>query len=265
MLITATYSTRARYLFFLAMLSMTRRPADRLFAMTGANRRVAHWACGPVALALGVSLLAAPFAGAQTPAVKIAVPTALTGSGQFVGRALLEVVQFAVEETNAAGDAPRIELEVVDDRSTAEGARAAAQQIAAGDALVVVGPSLTGSALAAGPIYAEAGIASLPPTAQGDAITNNATSFRAMISAGEMGDALANYLHYVVGGTRAVVLYLDNGYGRPFADGFKRVAERHGIAGQVSCREDQWHLQAQNRRSQRSASSYHQSAKGHPP
>src|SRR5262249_9129020 len=30
--------------------------------------------------------------------------------------------------------------------------------------------------------------------------------------------------------TRAVVLFRDNGYGRPFADGFKAVAEREGIA-----------------------------------
>jgi branched-chain amino acid transport system substrate-binding protein len=214
------------------------RDGDRLFtrvaamivAMTGVNRYVAYCAYRIVALAVGASLLGAPLAGAQTSTVKIAVPTALTGSGQFVGRALLEAVQFAVEESNATGEAPRIELDVVDDRSNAEGAREAARQIAARDALVVVGPSLTGSALAAGPIYAEAGLASLPPTAQGDAITNNATSFRTMISASEMGDALANYLHYVVGGTRAVVLYLDNSYGRPFADGFKRVAGRRGIA-----------------------------------
>ena len=50
-----------------------------------------------------------------------------------------------------------------------------------------------------------------------------------MVSTGEIGNGLANYFHYVVGGTRAAVLYRENGYGGPFADGFKSVAERHGI------------------------------------
>src|SRR6516165_5424705 len=142
---------------------------------------------------------------------------------------MLEAVRFALEEANAANQSPRIELEVVDDYSSEDGAHAAARQIAASDALVVVGPNLTVASLAAGPIYAQAGIVSLVPTAHGDAITNNATTFRTVFSTGEIGNGLANYFHYVVGGTRAAVLYRDNGYGAPFADGFKSVAERHGI------------------------------------
>jgi ABC-type branched-subunit amino acid transport system substrate-binding protein len=184
-------------------------------------------ACG--ALVAG-ALLAAASASAQTSTVKIAVPTALTGSGEFAGRAMLEAVRFALDEANTEGKGPRVELDVVDDHSSEDGARDAARQIVASDALVVLGPNLTVSSLAAGPIYAQGGIVSLVPTAHGDAITNNATTFRTVFSTGEIGNGLANYFHHVVGGTRAVVLFRDNGYGRPFAEGFRAVAERHGIA-----------------------------------
>jgi branched-chain amino acid transport system substrate-binding protein len=196
--------------------------------MTRGNRRALSAQAALVVLAVAASLLAAPFARAQTT-VKIAVPTALTGSGEFAGRALLEAVRFALEDANAGGESPQIELEVVDDRSTADGARTAARQISAGDALVVVGPNLTTASLAAGPIYAEAGLVSLVPTAHGDAVTNNATSYRTVFSTGEIGNGLANYFHHVVRGRRAVVLFRDDGYGRPLADGFRAVAERHGI------------------------------------
>jgi branched-chain amino acid transport system substrate-binding protein len=181
------------------------------------------------ALAVG-SLFAGASASAQTSTVKVAVPTALSGSGEFAGRAMLEAVRFALDEANAEGKGPRVELDVVDDHSSEEGARAAARQIVASDALVVLGPNLTVSSLAAGPIFAQGGIVSLVPTAHGDAITNNATSFRTVFSTGEIGNGLANYFKHVAGGTRAVVLFRDNGYGRPFAEGFRAVAERHSIA-----------------------------------
>jgi branched-chain amino acid transport system substrate-binding protein len=130
---------------------------------------------------------------------------------------------------NAAGATPRLELTIYDDRSTEEGARQIAHEIATSDALAVVRPALTVSSLAAGPIYADAGIVSVVPTAHRDRITDNATTFRTVFTTGEIGEAHANYLHYVLGGTRAVVIFKDNGYGRPLADGFTKVSKRLGI------------------------------------
>jgi ABC-type branched-subunit amino acid transport system substrate-binding protein len=177
---------------------------------------------------LGLTLSSA--ASAQT--AKIAVVTSLTGSGQFAGRTQIDAVRFAVEEANAAGASPPLELAIYDDHSTEDGARQVAKEIVASDALAVVGPSLTVLSLAVGPIYADAGIVSVVPTAHGDRITDAPTSFRTVFSTGEIGEALANYLHYALGGDRAVVVYKDNGYGRPFADGFKRVGARLGIAAE---------------------------------
>jgi branched-chain amino acid transport system substrate-binding protein len=182
-------------------------------------------------LTLLVTLLAMPLAKAQTSAVRIPVIVSRTGPYYPVVSLVLDAVQLAVDEANATGETPRIELEPYDDRSSDDGAREAARRIAASDALVVVGPVHTTSALAAAPLLAEARIPSLLPIAHGGGGASNPTAFRLVFSAFEMGEALANRLRYVLGATRAVVIYQDTGYGWPIAEGFRSAAGRLGIVG----------------------------------
>jgi branched-chain amino acid transport system substrate-binding protein len=184
------------------------------------------------ALVLVILLAGPPLAFGQTATVRIAVSASLSGSGTFAGQAQMDAVRFAIDEANASNLQPRIELSVHDDGSTEQGARDIANKIVAEDALAVVGPSLTTSSLAAGPIYAEHGIVSVVPTAHGNAIIDSGTTFRTVFSTGEIGEALANYLHYVLHGRNAVVIFRNNGYGKPLADGFRKNAERYGIAAQ---------------------------------
>jgi branched-chain amino acid transport system substrate-binding protein len=179
-------------------------------------------------LILLVTLLAMPLAKAQTAAVRIAAIMSRTGPDSSAGSAALEAVQLAVDEANATGETPRIELEPYDDRSTDEGAREAARQVVASDALVVVGGTTT-SALASAPLLG-ASIPSLLGYAQGAGGASNPMAFRLVFSAFEMGEAVANRLRYVLGATRAVVIYHDNGFGRPNAEGFRSAAGRLGLA-----------------------------------
>ena len=179
---------------------------------------------------IAAATLAAPFARAQSPTLKIAVAVSHTGPGAATGLPVLDAVRLAVDEANATGETPRIGLDVYDDRSSDDGARDAARQIAMSDALAVVGPGTTTSALAAGPAYAQAGTAAIVPYAHGAGNAASATTFRPVFSTSEMGEALANYLRLALGGTRAAILFRDNGYGRPLAEGFRRAAERLGIA-----------------------------------
>jgi ABC-type branched-subunit amino acid transport system substrate-binding protein len=162
-----------------------------------------------VMLAINVAPMAILPARAETPAVKIAALVSRTGPG---------------------GAKPRIKIEDYDDRSTDDGAREAAAQIVHSEALVVVGPGTTTSALAAGPVFGAAGLASIIPYAHGGGGEASPTTFRPVFSTREMGEALANNLRYTLGGTRAVVIFRDNGYGRPIAAGFRSAAERNGIS-----------------------------------
>jgi branched-chain amino acid transport system substrate-binding protein len=181
---------------------------------------------------MGMALFdAAALAQSAPPAdtVKIVVASSLSGFGAVTGIPVLDAARFAVEEANADGEAPRVELIVYDDQTREDGAKAVAGQIATSDALVVVGHDYSFLCLTAGPLYAEAGLAAISPTCISDRITDNATTFRTTFSTSEMGDLLANYLHHALGGMRAVLIFKDDGYGRPIMSGFKAAAERLGI------------------------------------
>jgi branched-chain amino acid transport system substrate-binding protein len=183
-----------------------------------------------VVLALATTLVRIPSARAQTAVATIAVAVSSSGGGETFGAPALEGARLAIEEANAEPGAQKIQIRVEDDISSPDVGRHITRQIVDSDALVVVGPATTPMSLVVGPIYAEAGLVSIGTTATGDGVTANATTFRASFSTSDGGEVLANYLRHILGGTRAVVVFKDDGYGRPVADGFKRAAERLGIA-----------------------------------
>ena len=170
-------------------------------------------------------------AGAADPAPStIPVHTSLTGPGAFYGIAFAEGARLAVEEANAASRFTRLTLDVLDDHSSDSDARALAEQIGASGALVVVGPDLTTSAIASGSEYEQAGLAAIAATAHGDSVIDHATMFQPIFSTSDMGGSLATYVRRVLGGTRATVLYEDNGFGRPIAAGFQVASIQLGIS-----------------------------------
>ena len=99
----------------------------------------------------------------------------------------------------------------------------------ASDVAVVLGPASSTLGLAACPIYATAGLPLIVSTVHADALTECGSVFRTVVSAGEIGDTLANYLGHVLHGNEATVVYKDDGYGRPLASRFKDAAVRLGI------------------------------------
>jgi branched-chain amino acid transport system substrate-binding protein len=177
--------------------------------------------------------VASPKAFAQPPTAKIAVALSLTGPNASIGRPDLEGVRLAVEEANAAGGAPTIELSVYDDASNAaEGARLA-HEIGAGDALLVLGPGTTAMALNEGPIYSDAGMVAIGPSTTGDRVTDPENVFRAIFSTSDAGEILAAYIRYNLGGRRAIVLMKDDSYGHAVSEGFKRAADWLGVAAEL--------------------------------
>ncbi len=164
-------------------------------------------------------------ASAQSTPLTIAMAVSLSGAGASYGRPALEGAQLAIEEANAAQQIP-ITLAVYDDESNPDRAQQVAADISTSKALVVVGPATTPMSLAAGPVYAKAAIASIGTTATGDGVTANSTTFRASFSTSDGGAAIAAYLHHALNGNRAAVLFKDDGFGQPFAAGFRRVAQR---------------------------------------
>jgi len=164
-----------------------------------------HLATLFVAVSVGMLLPAGiRSADAQTQTAKISVAYSLTGAGASIGSPELDGIRLAIDEANAAGIGPTIELSVNDDRSDPVEGRKLAQQIGAGDALVALAPATTLMAMETGPIYAKAGIVAIGGSTTGDDVTVPPTFFRAIASTSDGGEMLASYVRYILGGSSAI-------------------------------------------------------------
>ncbi len=190
------------------------------------------WRCflGGVLLHLPIAVGAAQAQLRASDPFVIGLSMSLTGDGESFGRPGLDGARLAVEEAMAEDPSLNIRLDVHDDRGDDAEARTVAERLVAGQALVVIGPSFSTASLAAGPVYAAANVASLPPTATSDAITRNATTFRVVFRNSDQGEMLALYLARVLGRDRANVVVVDSSYGVTLREGFEAAAARHGVA-----------------------------------
>ncbi|XQQ08019.1 MAG: ABC transporter substrate-binding protein [Leptolyngbya sp. IPPAS B-1204] len=125
-----------------------------------------------------------------------------------------------------------MKLTTYDDKSSEIEAKNVANKIANSQAALVLGPAISTISLAEGPIFAQAGIASLTTTATADSITQNPTTFRVIFKNSDQGELLATYLYRVLEKRQASVLVVDSSYGRSLEEGFKRTATKLGINAQ---------------------------------
>lgn len=193
--------------------------------------RVGRWlwaGCVVAALAV-VSMLPAGAAGPSSQAVEVAVSLPLSGDEAPYGKPILEGLQFAIDEANASGGGPRIDLRLYDDMGSDDTAKQVAGQIVDSQAVLVLGPAFSKNSLTQGPVYAAGGIVSLATTCTSDLITQNPTTFRVLFKNSDQGETLALYLSRVLHQQRADVILVDDGYGRTLRDGFQRAAANLGI------------------------------------
>jgi branched-chain amino acid transport system substrate-binding protein len=160
--------------------------------------------------------------------IEIAVAVPLSGDLGPNGQAIWEGIQLAIDEANASGDGPRLEPVAYDDKSSDDIAREIASRIVASPAVLVLGPETSTQSLAAGPVYAEAGLTALTPTATDDAITESATTFRLLSKNTDQGEIIATYLARVLDKRQVAVIVPDAG-ASGLRQGFEVAADRLGI------------------------------------
>jgi len=87
-------------------------------------------------------------------ALRIGVPTALTGTYAGLGKEALRAVEFAVEEANANGgvDGRKVEIKVLDSEAKPEVARQQAEKLASEGYRILTGTIASGEALAMAPL-----------------------------------------------------------------------------------------------------------------
>jgi ABC-type branched-subunit amino acid transport system substrate-binding protein len=201
------------------------------------HRTFARLAAGLWCAALaGASMIAAPSSralAADEPSagrgVDVAIALPFTGDEAVYGNAVIEGIRLAIEEANARGDGPKINLVDFDDKGTDDGGTEVARKIVASNSIIALGPAFSHISLQSGPIYAEAGVASIATTCTSDLITKNPTTFRVVFRNSDQGIMLANYVARVLNARSVSVVFTDDGYGRTLRDGFQSVADGLGV------------------------------------
>lgn len=161
--------------------------------------------------------------GDSRPPVRLAFVAGLTGANGSSGRDMLQGVQLQLAEANRSGGVKgrRVELDVYDDRDDPTVARQRAEEIAA-DArvLAVIGHRTSGASLAAGPVYARAGIPVVTPTSTADAVTESSpTFFRMVFTNTAEGAFISSYLRGVLQEHTVLVVAGTDDYSRTLSDG----------------------------------------------
>jgi len=158
----------------------------------------------------------------QSP-IRIAVVVPLTGTLRHRGEEALDAVHLYFDEVNRQGGVSGHPLEVVpyDDGDKPEIASTKAREVAASQALVVIGHFTSPTSLAASKVYKEASIPAITAFATVPAITaGNPYYFRVAIESSLQGHILAAYAKSVLGQRRARIIFSDEAYGRTLRAAF---------------------------------------------
>jgi len=204
------------------------------------DRRRNWWIAGAAALLLllaGVAFLVREnraTTGGRPLTIAVAVP--LTGDSAAQGREIVDSVKMLVKQTNQTGgiNGRPLAVQTYDDQGDPDRAVAVANQIVADDqALLVIGHTLSGTSLAAGPIYAKAGIPMLTPSATSPQVTaENPWAFRLLFDNTTEGLLLATYAHGQLDADHLTVIHGSSDYGRTLATGVEK-----GAAGKLKIRQ----------------------------
>lgn len=167
--------------------------------------------------------------------VKIGVGQPLSGPLAALGRDLLNGVQMAVDEINAAGGVriggKAVQLEVVsaDDKANPEAGKEAAQALVGAGVLVAVAHLNSGVSIPTAPIYAQAGIPQLAISTKPDYTRQGLpTTLRLVANDDLQSRAIGSYAAQLPGIERIAVVDDNTPYGKGLADSSAKVIAAAG-------------------------------------
>jgi ABC-type branched-subunit amino acid transport system substrate-binding protein len=202
------------------------RPNDRRTILIGV--------LGLIALVALVGAIALRGATRAEP-IFIAVAGGMSGPASASGREMVQSARLYFDRFNAEGgiDGRPVELLVYDDRNDPETAKAVAGEIVAdGRPLLVIGHTTSSASIAAGPIYATAGMPAITSTSTADRVTEgNPWYFRTIFDNHTEGFLMAAYVRHVLGIDHISVVSGSDDYGRSLAAG---VVAAFGSGGTIT-------------------------------
>ncbi|GAA4661334.1 branched-chain amino acid ABC transporter substrate-binding protein [Kineococcus glutinatus] len=159
--------------------------------------------------------------GGGCEGLKIGFFGALTGDAANLGINIRNGVELAVEEHNEANADCQVELQDYDSAGSPDQAPGLATQ-AIGDESVLglVGPAFSGESKVADPLFAEAGLVHITPSATNPALSESGwkTFFRVLGNDNTQGPAAATYIQDVLQAQKVFVVDDASEYGKGLAD-----------------------------------------------
>jgi branched-chain amino acid transport system substrate-binding protein len=119
-----------------------------------------------------------------------------TGPAAGLGQPIIQGAQLAIDEYNAEAEC-EVGYELIDSQGSPDQAPSLATEAAGNETIVgIVGPAFSGESDAAGPIFAEAGLPTISPSATNPALAENGwdTFHRALGNDNTQGPAAAAYI-----------------------------------------------------------------------
>ncbi|MBQ4566839.1 MAG: branched-chain amino acid ABC transporter substrate-binding protein [Desulfovibrio sp.] len=176
--------------------------------------------------------LAAPAQTAET--IKIGVQGAHSGDLASYGVPSLNAVKLVIEQVNAKGGVlgRKVELVAQDDQCKPEMATNAATKLISDQSDVVVGPICTGPTTASLPIFQQANIIVVSPTATAPALTTagkHPLFFRTVAHDNAQAQLTSDFLLKKLGVKKVAFLHDNGEYGKGFADNNRVFLEKEGV------------------------------------
>ncbi len=167
--------------------------------------------------------------------ISIAMMGALTGGNAALGQNILNGVTLAVDEHNAANPNCQVTAKQFDTEGDPQKATQVAPSVVS-DATVIgiVGPAFSGESKATGPVFSQANLLMLTPSATNPALTTNGWKnfVRGLGNDNSQGGAAASYLTGTLGFKKVCVVQDDSDYGTGLAD---VVTKTLGSAADSAC------------------------------
>lgn len=165
-------------------------------------------------------------ASGQDCDLSIAFFGALTGSAANLGVNIKNGAQLAVDQYNAKHADCKVTLKPFDSEGDPAKAPALARNLVSDKKIVgIVGPAFSGESEAADPIFEEAGIPLVTPSATRPSLSTNGWKVfhRAVADDDAQGPAAANYIKNVVKASKVFVVDDQSAYGAGLADAVKKT------------------------------------------
>ncbi len=164
--------------------------------------------------------------------IKIGFFAPLTGNNMQYGVSFQNAINMKVEEINNAGgiNGQQIKIVAYDDKSDPKEAVNIANKIVADPEIkVAIGSFSSSCSMAAAPVFAEAGVMHIGPTASHpDFVNMGDMAFTIAMTMEFEAAADANYAYEKIGGKDLAIIYLNSDYGVSHASVLKEQYEANG-------------------------------------